>query len=314
MGVRDPRLHWFLTYPQNDATPDELLTALKNKFTVKQYLICRENHKDGNPHLHAYIELETGVRTKDAPIDFNLLSKTGNYQPCRSCQNVIKYVKKGNDYLCSFDLDKYKAKKGKVTSQTLRTHTALEALDEGLISINSIRAFEHARSLAVLPITREGTCGIWITGPPGVGKSRVVRDLISSVDLFTKHQNKWWDGYVGQKYVLVDDLDDEFCSWHNLKLWTDRYPTTGEIKGGNVSLCYSYFLVTSNYTLSELISKKTKKRKRYNEEENEEDDSDSKLLSALKRRFVTFHLPGKDAYDDLKRRLKTHMQFTANKD
>jgi len=152
MGVRDPKVHWFLTYPQNGATIAELLSALSSTLSIDQYLIARELHKDGQPHLHAYLKLKDGVTLKDAPSVFSVLEKSGNYQPCRSCKNVIKYCNKGSDFEASFDIDQYLKKKGKVTSETLRTKTALEALDEGLIGINSIRSYEHARSLAVLAL------------------------------------------------------------------------------------------------------------------------------------------------------------------
>ena len=65
---------------------------------------------------------------------------------------------------------------------------------------------------------------------PGVGKTHSV--ISAEPSLYRKAQNKWWDGYVGQPAVLIDDFDETGASLHHyLKLWADRWAHTGEIKG-----------------------------------------------------------------------------------
>jgi len=267
MGVRDAKKTWFLTYPQNDATTNDLLDKLTQLDKIVEYIIAREQHKDGSNHLHAYVKFEVGYKLKDAPSVFNLLAKTGNYQPTRSCIHVIKYCTKGSDYITNFDVDKYKAKKGKVTTTTLRSYTAMEALDAGIISLGSLKSYEYGRSLAIEPYIPTDVRGVWFHGAPGTGKSLHARRLAGD-DVYLKAQNKWWDGYTGQKTVILDDLDNEFKSWHNLKIWTDRYPCFGEIKGGQVALSYDRFIVTSNYHYNVLIG-----------------DDNEELKEAINRRF-----------------------------
>lgn len=56
----------------------------------------------------------------------------------------------------------------------------------------------------------EGVRGIWLYGPPGTGKSKQAIDIADKLygeEPYWKSQNKWWDGYTGQKVVLLDDLD-----------------------------------------------------------------------------------------------------------
>lgn len=70
-------------------------------------------------------------------------------------------------------------------------------------------------------------------------------------DYYVKQQNKWWDGYTGQKVVILEDLDSSSLG-HQLKEWADSWGCLGEYKGGTVALSYTHFIVTSNFTIEEL--------------------------------------------------------------
>lgn len=117
---------------------------------------------------------------------------------------------------------------------------------------------------SVLP---EGLRGQWYWGPPGCGKS--FKAYTEYPTAFRKAQNKWWDGYVGQSVVILDDLDllGGQTLGHYLKIWADRYPCTGEIKGGTINLRHDVFLVTSNYLPEDLWP------------------GDLQLVEAIRRRF-----------------------------
>jgi len=111
----------------------------------------------------------------------------------------------------------------------------------------------------------DGVRGIWIYGPPGTGKTHMAR---AYGDVYLKAQNKWFDGYIGQKTIVLDDLDKGgACLGHYLKIWADKWSCTGEIKGGTVNLQHDYFVVTSNYHPEELW------------------EEDRSMLDAILRRF-----------------------------
>jgi len=94
--------------------------------------------------------------------------------------------------------------------------------------------------------------GIWIWGSTGLGKSKAVNDSFDSI--YPKLANKWWDGYKGEKIILMDDIDERHeCLGHHLKIWTDHYGFIGEVKGGAVTPRYDWFIVTSNCNISTIF-------------------------------------------------------------
>lgn len=112
--------------------------------------------------------------------------------------------------------------------------------------------------------------GIWIWGKAGSGKSRWVREHCKP--LYPKLCNKWWDGYQGEKYVVMDDIMPQHSVLaQQLKIWSDRYDCILETKGGAVHAQYDYFIVTSQYSMEEIFQ-------------------DEKDLEALKRRFQIFNI------------------------
>lgn len=262
---------FFLTYPQCEHTKDELLHMLNEKAEVDNYLICRELHEDGNPHLHAYVSFKSKLSTRN-PRYFDLFGKHGNYQTVRNKEKTIRYTMKGSDYISNFDpklkLDTMKNKKRDISKDLIRGKPLHDVVDE-----NPELLFGYARlrnDLNLYKLDKNKPSAIfkrhclWIHGEPGIGKSYWVRSKYPQV--YSKPQNKWWDGYSGQDVVLLDDLDSE-CLGHNLKIWSDSYSFEAEIKGGTIMPCYTKFIITSNYLPHQLFK-------------------DEKMAASVSRRFT----------------------------
>ena len=104
-----------------------------------------------------------------------------------------------------------------------------------------------------------------------MGKSRKAR--ADYPEFYPKLCNKWWDGYQGQKSVIMDDVGmDHKCLGQQLKLWGDRYGVILETKGGAVSNNFDTIVVTSQYTIEQIWH------------------DDPKTIEAITRRYKVIHM------------------------
>lgn len=104
------------------------------------------------------------------------------------------------------------------------------------------RGLTHYRFLKSKPRDHEMTVHV-VQGPTGTGKSRWAKDQFP--EAYWKQRSNWWDGYSGQKTVILD----EFYGWlpYDLLLRIcDRYPLHVETKGGNVNFTADTIVIISN--------------------------------------------------------------------
>jgi hypothetical protein len=82
-------------------------------------------------------------------------------------------------------------------------------------------------------------------GPTGTGKSRTAWEE-AGMEAYAKDPlSKWWDGYQGQRNVVVDEFRGIIQISHLLR-WFDRYPLRVERKGSSVPLLAEKVWITSN--------------------------------------------------------------------
>lgn len=108
MAFRLTAKSFFLTYPQCTLTKEEAIAQLKVLGPTTYWVIGREKHEDGNPHLHAVVTFTYKRNVKSVNF-FDLKGENttyhGNYQTCKNVDASINYCKKDGDWIESDEIE-----------------------------------------------------------------------------------------------------------------------------------------------------------------------------------------------------------------
>lgn len=233
----------------NNWTPEEEEELKKVNF---QYcVIGREVGEGGTPHLQMYFYFKntrtlSSLKKINPRIHWEV--RRGTHEQARDyC------MKDGNFWELGIEPEKNggdKVAERIAKNKRLRDGDLYQLVDEGELNILDVKRLKQARDILANcghAIVTEDVRGIWIYGPPGTGKTHAARTEYGN-PFYIKPQNKWFDGYQGEKVIVLDDLDKQgSCLGHYLKIWADKWACSGEVKGGTVPLMHEKFIVTSNY-------------------------------------------------------------------
>jgi hypothetical protein len=265
--------YWCFTL--NNYTQDEE-KAIRQLETT--YLIYgRERGEgEGTPHLQGYLELSSRKRLSTVKRMLGL-RRAHLERRLGTSEEAAEYCKKDGDF--------FESGVRSVSKQGKRTDLdeIKEYLDGGgeLVGVASISFGSFVRYYSgfekYIHLTRKvgdlpGTCGVWVYGPPGVGKSFKVR--AENPGFYEKDPNKWWNGYQGEDVVIMEDLDmrHEHLGWF-MKRWPDAYSFQAQSKNGYSKIRPKKIIVTSNYQIKDIWG------------------ADPILTAAIERRFKIIHCP-----------------------
>lgn len=256
----------------NNWSQEELDTLLA--LQVIYLIIGKEVGENNTPHLQGFVILPKPQRLSA----LKKINLRAHWEPARgTTEQASDYCKKDGDFTETGTRPETAAEAGGQSNKR-RFEDAFDAAKRG--DFDSIPADikwryyrtckEIAKDYMPKPDDAEDTTGVWIYGGPGVGKSRKARE--DYPDAYFKMQNKWWDGYQGEAYVILDDFDSKELG-HHLKIWADRYSFLAETKGGATHIRPQKIIITSNYSPDDIKF-----------------DWDQEMRDAIKRRFKIIHM------------------------
>jgi len=88
---------FFLTYPKCPVPRQVCADMLATKGTIIKGVVCQEQHKDGDLHLHAYVKYLKEIQTRNMKyfdIEHEGEIYHGNYQTAKSSIAIVRYCTK----------------------------------------------------------------------------------------------------------------------------------------------------------------------------------------------------------------------------
>lgn len=234
-------------YTLNNYTEEEVqaLKLLPCMYQVFGYEVGEE----GTPHLQGFITFKKPKRLSG----MKKINARAHWEEARGeSWEAADYCKKDGDFWEVGNVPKQGKRTDleRVVDMVKEGKSIKEIAEEHPVEVIKFgRGIRDLQLLLANPYEHITVRGVWYYGAPGTGKSHKAR--ADHPDAYIKPQNKWFDGYQGQKVIILDDLDTNVLG-HYLKIWADKYSCSGETKGGTVNLQHELFIVTSNYSIEKL--------------------------------------------------------------
>lgn len=232
---------------------------MKNNGVVCRYICAGEEvaPSTGTPHLQGMVYFEHAKTMSQVKKAFKengvKQADTMHLEVMRDIEASVEYCKKEGKWFEHGELPDAPTEKGK--KERIRWAENVAMAKEGRfddmdpqIQMCYMRNAEYLHRRIVLARELQDTEEqmLWYWGATRTGKSRAAK--AESPGAYMKLCNRWWDGYVDQEFVIIDDFDrkhEMLC--HHLKHWLDRYPFNGETKGGMIYIRPRRIIVTSNW-------------------------------------------------------------------
>lgn len=244
--------------------------SIQEKEALEQFecvykIIGKEKGKEGTPHLQMYF----WFKTKKSLAQMKKLSIRAHWEPAKGdAQSNYDYCSKDGDFVETGVRPMSQKRKGELGKQSIEERWKLAKLGSfELLPPEQIKTYQYIFSKYQTVTDRPVLDNVWIYGASGAGKSRYVRDTYPQ--FYSKPMSKWWDGYVNEDVVVLDDFAPEHGKFlgYFLKIWADHYAFNAEVKGGMLKIRPKIIIVTSQYNIETCFE-------------------ESETISAIRRRFV----------------------------
>lgn len=267
---------FFFTWPRCTTSSEDALSKLLGWRPLDRCMVARELHADGTPHLHALLWLKRRMDIRSCTTLDAILGQHGNYQGMRDPVASVKYLLKEDTSPAVFGFDPNEYVAASANKRVARTGGTWDSVVQHLREGRTLADFENqafiARNLrhllryddwrrSCVPTNRVGDWRIKcmvIWGPTGMYKSTWGRGIARGPsnghgiagDTFPlpyqRSGGTWWDGYRGQRTLLLDDFDPSKMPLLQLLRVLDSFTFVGEVKGSVVTADWTEVIITNN--------------------------------------------------------------------
>lgn len=243
----------------NNYTEEELnaITSLEGHKQIRYMIFGKEVGEQGTPHLQGYTSFHN-TKTLDQ-VKAIIGTRIHVEKSAGTQQQNIAYCSKDNIYIEWGEKPKQGSRKDiEFVKEEISKGTPIDKVIQSCTSYQSARHAELLFKYQKQPPPKKRIVR-WYYGLTGTGKTRsaVEEAETSQGDYYITMNNlKWWDGYTGQKYIIIDDFRKDFCTFHELLRILDRYPYRVNVKGSSLWLqpTTDVIIITSAYHPSEVYN------------------------------------------------------------
>lgn len=229
-----------------------LETVTRPKIT---YAICgKEVGENGTPHLQGYVKFANANEgnwnrmRKWFPRARLAVARGDDFQNQKYCSEDGNFYEFGTPKGRGERSDLKKVHKAVIDGE-IKNERGFFENEEVSVSYQSLQLARNCLKLygPKRKLTKPPTVH-WFFGESGSGKSLSAMRCIEQEDrpyYKCSSNGKWWDGYDGEKVVLIDDWRPDWCKYQDFLQILDLYEYKVEFKGGMRELEADTFYVTS---------------------------------------------------------------------
>jgi len=218
---------------------------------VTRLLLSKEIGEEGTPHLQFSMTFKTVKRLSS----LKKLCSRVHWEIARVDSDVYLYCKKdGSQVVCNID-NRTQGKRRDVDAAydaVINKRTRAQFYQERP-SYQAIRVYEKVSVDMHEPEGWSPKTVEWFYGATGTGKTRAAWERYGE-SLYVVTNVRWFDGYIGQETILIDDHRAADVAWGELLRLLDSYPLRREVKGGHVWLAHRRVVITAPCTFEEMYS------------------------------------------------------------
>lgn len=242
--------HRAFQFTWNNYTDAEVehLKGENYKYLIFGYENCPST---GTPHLQGMIVF-SNPRSFDN-VRKKIFLERAHMEPVRSMDALKKYNMKDGNYV---ELGEPPAQGRRVDIEEMVELASKKSSLREMWGHNPTLMCQYRRSLDAARYDfledRKGPPEVyWYWGSTGTGKTSTAVD--GAISFYMKDGTPWWDGYMQQECIIIDDFDGLWPLRDLLRL-LDRYPYQGQVKGGYVRINSPIIYITCQFHPSEFWS------------------------------------------------------------